>query len=507
MKKYYCIITQEQLNQLLSFGEIFLPEYLAIDFTEEKENIQKNLVNSFNSFIRVKYDELVLVIECRAKLNTQNRSLKIQIADIEQIFPISDEGQRALAFKYPKINFSFPILETESLSNINDNYFVGDIKNGVTCLKSVFDDLFTENDNIDEEKITQAALKFRKGMRLSMLSDNSDIIDFTFLYVYQEHYPLNTLGYFFRTAEILIRKKTLESGKKSENSIDLFKKSDIFKFLESLKLENKDYKVQDIDTLLNENTSIKIRNFIETLTISGVKFFIVIPIFLKIIDEFNSNNQNLEKTLLEYIRGSSYVKEYPKECQQLIIWLGAYLGYGNCYDYYYSKNNLKILKSYKPQVLSSDEDIQISKKSLNKMDKREVDIKKNSIIANTAEINEEITHLSGESCPKVGEVKWREKFLISIKENTILKEKQLTKLDELIFEYINSKASSMYEEILNENKVLDELLTKIKVSLKLAQKKEHIIHEIKPFLPINEIFDEIQKLRNRTFSKDKQQLI
>lgn len=511
MKKYYCIITQEQLNQLLSFGEIFLPEYLAVDFTEEIDFIQHSLVNSISSFIKFKYDELVLVIECSAYFDIQNHSLKIQITDIEKIFPISEEGNRALAFKYPKINFSAPIFTIESLSKINNTYFLNDIKKGISSLKSIFDNLFQENDSVNEEEIIQAALKFREGMRLSMLPNDSNIIDFTFLYVYQEHYPLNTLGYFFRTAEILIRKKTLESGKKSEDSIDLFKKSDIFNFLEGLRSDNKDYKVPDIDILLNRNTSAKIKNFIETLTILGVKYYIIIPIFLKVIDEFNSNNQNLGKTLLEHLRGSSYIKEYPRECQQLIIWLGAYLGYGNCYDYFHLKNNLKIFKSYKSQVINHSDKNQIANESFSKIDNDKVElteiiVENNTIIENTVDINEElpiITHLLGENCIKVDNIKWQENFLRLVKEKKI-SDNQCKQVDVLIREYINSKVPIMYEEALNENDVLRELLAKFKVSLKNVQKikLESVINEIQLLLPINEIFDEIQKRRDKASNQN-----
>jgi hypothetical protein len=87
-----------------------------------------------------------------------------------------------------------------------------------------------------------------------------------------------------------------------------------------------------------------------------VKYFIVIPMFLKIIDEFNDNNQNIEKTSLEKLV-KHYSPLYKTECQQLVLWLGAYLGYGNCYDYFYLKSNLKFFKSYKPITIIQEDKI------------------------------------------------------------------------------------------------------------------------------------------------------
>lgn len=461
MKKYYCLITQEQLNQLINFGNIIVPKYLAIDFTEGIEFIQENLVNTINSFIKFKYDELVLVIETNASFDVQYQNLKIQIVDIEQIFPISDEGLRALTFKYPKINFAVPILSVESLSKVNDVYFLDDIKKGINSLKSVFSNLFQFNSSADEEQITQAALKFRKGFKLSRLPTNSNIIDFTFLYVYQEYYPLNTLGYFYRTAEVLIRKTILDNGWKIE-SMEMFKKSDIFKFLEELKNNKKDYKVHDIETLLYENASLKIRNFIKTLTISDVRYYIVIPIFLKIIDEFNTNNQKIEKTLFEDFIGE-YKSKYPSECQQLILWLGAYLGYGNCYDYLYLKSNLKVFKGHKsfsavalPDRTFVEEIIVTSKEDTFNKSKQNEDNFKKLLENRFAEIDN-------------------------------LRTNQREKLISLISKYV--KVKNISKEIPLENEVIESLSNDIEG----ITSKDKLKQRIKLMIPVNEIIDEITK--------------
>lgn len=462
MKKYYCLITQEQLNQLINFGNIIIPKYLAIDFTEGIEFIQENLVNTINSFIKFKYDELVLVIETNASFDVQYQNLKIQIVDIEQIFPISDEGLRALTFKYPKINFAAPILSMESLSKVNDAYFLDDIKKGINGLKSVFSNLFQWNNSADEEQITQAALKFRKGFKLSRLPTNSNIIDFTFLYVYQEYYPLNTLGYFYRTAEILIRKTILESGRKIEDSMEIFKKSGIFYFLEELKANNIDYKVDDIESLLYENTSIKIKNFIETLTTSGVKYYIVIPVFLKVIDEFNINNQKIEKTHFEEFI-NKYKSKYSSECQQLILWLGAYLGYGNCYDYLYLKSNLKVFKGHKSLSAVALPDITLVEKII-------VTSKEDTF--NKSEQNEDTF------------IKLLENRFAEIDN---LSTKQREKLIFFISKYV--KVKNISKEIPLENEVIESLSNDIEG----ITSKDKLKQRIKLMIPVNEIIDEITK--------------
>jgi hypothetical protein len=127
--------------------------------------------------------------------------------------------------------------------------------------------------------------------------------------------------------------------------------------LEELKDNKPESTLQEIITFLL--TDSRATKFTENLSSEDVKYFIVIPMFLKIIDEFNDHNQKLEKTSLEKLI-IDYKASYSTECQQLVVWLGAYLGYGNCYDYFYSKSNLKFFKSYKP-ILIIEDDKNISK--------------------------------------------------------------------------------------------------------------------------------------------------
>jgi hypothetical protein len=193
------------------------------------------------------------------------------------------------------------------------------------------------------------------------LESDCSIIDFTFLYVYQSYYPLTTLGYFYRTAEILTRKALV--SKNIAYSHEIIEKTDIYKLLEELRVSKPECKLEDIITFLLKD--VRASKFIENLSNEDVKYFIVIPMFLKIIDEFNDNNQYLEKTSLEKLI-KYYEPSFSSECQHLIVWLGAYLGYGNCYDYFYSKSNLKFFKSYKPIENKDDKThIEIKQKEIN----------------------------------------------------------------------------------------------------------------------------------------------
>lgn len=349
MRKYYCPVSNEQFNQLINFGRIFIPQCLVVEHSDDSDLVQSNLVNTFIKYLQFKYDEEYLVLEVNSDFNKEEKEFQIRIHEVECIFPISEACSKAVTFKHSKIAFSNPIFSSNSLSKINDAFFISDSANGAECLISIFKNLF-EFGKVKNDNIIQSAFKFRKGQKLNSLKPDCSIIDFTFLYVYQSYYPLTTLGYFYRTAEILTRKALV--SKNITYSHEILEKTDIYKLLEEVKASKPESNLQEITTfLLSDSRATK---FIENLSSEDVKYFIVIPMFLKIIDEFNDHNQNLEKTSLEKLI-KYYEASYSTECQHLVVWLGAYLGYGNCYDYFYSKSNLKFFKSYKPILIIEDD--------------------------------------------------------------------------------------------------------------------------------------------------------
>jgi hypothetical protein len=357
MKKYYCPITNEQFNQLINFGQILTPQCLVIEDNADFELVQSNLVEKFIDYIQFKYDEEYLVLEVFVVFNTEEKTVLLNIYNVESVYPISDECYKAVTFKHPKIEFSKPIFSVESLSKINDAFFLSDSKNGMDCLMSIFKNIF-ESTITKKDEIIRAASKFRKRYKLNSLQSDSGIIDFVFLYVYQAYYPLTTLGYFYRTAEILTRKALMNKSLSYNNEI--LEKTEIYKLLEEIKIDKPESNLQEIITILENDTRAK--KFIDNLSDLDVKYFIVIPMFLKVVDEFNDNNQNIEKTSLEKLV-KHYSSLYLTECQQLVLWVGAYLGYGNCYDYFYLKSNLKFFKSYKPITIVQEKNIVSEKES------------------------------------------------------------------------------------------------------------------------------------------------
>lgn len=351
MKKYYCPITNEQFNQLINFGQILIPQCLVVEHSDDFELVQSNLVETFIEYIQFKYDEEYLVLEVFADFNTEEKTILLNIYNVESVFPISDECYKAVTFKHSKIEFSKPIFSAELLSKINDAFFLSDSKNGIACLMSIFKNILESSKTVNDEVI-RAAYKFRKRNKLNSLQSESSIIDFVFLYVYQAYYPLTTLGYFYRTSEILTRKALI--NKSLPYNQEILEKTEIYKLLEEIKINKPECNLQEIIVILEKDDRAK--KFIDNLSDTDVKYFIVIPMFLKIIDEFNDNNQNIEKTSLEKLI-KHYSPLYKTECQQLVLWLGAYLGYGNCYDYFYLKSNLKFFKSYKPTTIIQEDKI------------------------------------------------------------------------------------------------------------------------------------------------------
>ena len=79
---------------------------------------------NFIEYIQFKYDEEYLVLEVFADFNPEEKILLLNIYDVESIFSISDECYKAVTFKHPKIEFSKSIFSEESLSKINDAFFI-----------------------------------------------------------------------------------------------------------------------------------------------------------------------------------------------------------------------------------------------------------------------------------------------------------------------------------------------------------------------------------------------
>jgi hypothetical protein len=340
MKKIYAPISSEQFDQLYRFGELYIPTFLVINSPVVSDELQVKLVQIFSAYLPFVYDENYLVIKCEANSNENLGFVHINIVDVEAIFPISIECANALELrKSNKIKFSTPILSSASYNEINDNFFISEAKKGIDCLTSLFKSDFENNFESPNDEIVNASLKARKNGKIDSLSPSSPLIDFVFLYVYQAYYPLTTLGYFYRTAEILTRKAVRERSLNFSSTI--LEKTEIYKLLEDFRSKEPNINLKNIvSTLEKESAATK---FINNLSVQGQRFYIIIPMFLKLIDEFNEKGQQLESTSLRDLI-KFYKPIYPSECQILIKWVGAYLGYGNCYDYYYAHSNLKFFK-------------------------------------------------------------------------------------------------------------------------------------------------------------------
>ena len=479
MKKYYCPITNEQFNQLIRFGQILVPQCLIVNHDDDFNLVQNNLVNTFVKYIKFKYDEEYLVLHVFAFLNKEENTLLMKIKNIEGVFPISDECYKAVTFKHPKIEFSKPIFTTDSLTKIDDAFFLSDSKNGIECLSAVFKNIF-RNTEPEINGIIQAASKFRKKEKLSNLQIDSNLIDFVFLYSYQAYYPLTTLGYFYRTSEILTRKALIGKGKLYNQEI--LENTEIYRFLEEIRIGKPECNLPEIISILEKDD--RATKFIARLSHEEVKYFIVIPMFLKIVDEFNDNKQNIEDTSLEKLI-KHYGPLYKKECQQLILWLGAYLGYGNCYDYFYLMGNLKIFKSYKPIITKPKQNKKLKEEEQIHIDwlaTDSIELISELPLAERRECDEIVINLqtvafgrenneNGEIENKNNGIQFQEIILAILQEEGICTLKNLTKQ---FNKQTNQKVASVYDLITDLGELIESIFKngKIeKVKLKSFTKK------------------------------------
>lgn len=336
MKKYLAVISSEQFDNLYRFGKLYHPIFLS---TEEQD--EKYVIEIFNSFIQFVYDENYLILEYTLSDVEANPFHLIKVEDIERIFPISNECREALILKKSsQIKFESPFFSNSAYEKINHEYFISEALGGSNILLKTFK---YENESVQlSNEIKSAILKLRKGLKIGRLDNKATLVDFCFLYVYEAYYPLNIIGYMIRTAEIFTRYKLAE--KNVQYSPDILEKREIFQMLIDL---NSKQTAINFDKLLDELTNdSRATNFTSNLVVDNLKYYIVIPLFLKLVDEFNENGGTLEKTNLNKII-ERYQPVYSEECKMLLTWLGSYLGYGNCYDFCYKKLNLKFFTSYK----------------------------------------------------------------------------------------------------------------------------------------------------------------
>ncbi len=336
MKKYLAVISSEQFDTLYRFGKLYHPIFLS---TEDQD--EKSVIEIFNSFIQFVYDENYLVLEYIVPDVEEKPFHLIKIENIERIFPISNECREALVLKKSsKIKFENPFFSNSAYEKINHEYFISEAIGGSSILLKTFK---YENESVQlSSEIKSAVLKLRKGLKIGRLDNKATIVDFCFLYVYEAYYPLNIIGYMIRTAEIFTRYKLAE--KNVQYSPDILEKRDIYQML--IELNSKQTAI-NFDKLLDELTiDSRATNFTSNLIVDNLKYYIVILLFLKTVDEFNENGGTLDKTNLNKII-ENYHSVYSEECKMLLTWLGSYLGYGNCYDFCYNKLNLKIFTTYK----------------------------------------------------------------------------------------------------------------------------------------------------------------
>lgn len=380
---YYTPISKEQFNDLYRFGVIYIPFQIM-----SKVNIDSNInalkvskiLESYMNFI---YDENILILKVEfknkyqinrkssfltssinnKKFNFQNENIKnlrnrkfnnvllntvsnnisslieININSVLSIHPLSEEGKRGLAVNYQHINFNLPFFnETESIY-IAEKFYKKNIEKGVNSISEIFN---LENKNtFFIEEIKKASFNFRKGLKIKNLSPNSSFFNYAFLYSYQTYYPSGTLGYFYKTLDILIIKNLIDSNQFDRYNDQLFEKSEIFSVLEQIKQDSPHFRLSEIINFI-ENSE-KSKKFREALLIENCRFYIIIPVILKLIDDFNDQNQNLSMTNYKEIIHSLSDK-YKKEAEIIITSIGAYFGYDNIYNIYYQTKGFSFIK-------------------------------------------------------------------------------------------------------------------------------------------------------------------
>jgi len=344
MKKFLAVISSEQFDNLYRFGKIYHPVFLSTE-----NNKEDALIDIFNTFIQFVYDENYLVLEYSIHEIDENPYHLINIETVERVFPISIECREALILKKStQVKFEKPIFSISNYEIINHKFYISEAMSGSEMLLKVFN-YAIDLDQFNCE-IKSAILKRRSGLKISKLDNKASLIDFCFLYVYEAYYPLNTIGYLIRTVEIFTRFKLAEQN--NQYSPDILKKREIYQML--MELNNKQSSV-NFDLLLEElSKDSRAIKFTTNLVVNNIKYYFVIPLFLKIVDEFNEFGGTLAKTNLTKII-EKYNLSYREECKTLLTLLGSYLGYGNCYDFCYPKMNLKFFNSYNEANLKVNE--------------------------------------------------------------------------------------------------------------------------------------------------------
>ena len=496
MKKFFAIISSEQFDILFRFGKIYHPIFLSSDGEDEK-----SLIEIFNSFIQFTYDENYLILEYNTTGDEEKTYHTIKIENIEKVFPISQECREALILKKsPQIRFENPFFSKSGYDTINKEYFISEANNGINILLKAFQ--FQNNTLLLSSEIISAVIKRRSGLKIGKLDNSATLTDFIFLYVYEAYYPLNSIGYMIRTVEILTRYKLAE--KNTPYSTEILEKREIYQML--IELNSKDSNLY-FDKLLEElEKDPRSQNFIKSLSFDNIKYYIVIPLFLKLIDEFNENGGHLEKTtIVKWIE--KYNLNYNKECITLLVLLGAYLGYGNCYDLCYSLFNLKFFNSYKDKnsienksgELNVNDIIPVQQIEVNQYPENNRENKE--ITINSENTCEDLTNLENtnfnnlydnENSNHLNNVRIKTK--IEDENKTILSENKLKLLEFLPLNQLKLKAAGLnFVKSALQDSIIDNLGNEDKVRLFISKIENELNTAKKPKIK-REDFEKIKRL-------------
>lgn len=349
MAEFLAPILRTQFSLFYRFGYTFIPACYLIKFDRDINEIVKDkLEEVFTVLTPFDYDEEYIILHLSAEETKNLDILKFEIQNVMAIYPLSNQAKKSIEAKIDiRIKLSEPVFESniiavEGVINSNEK------ENAIEALWKICDidgSLQDVVSLIDMQGI-EDGIKYRQfGIKASAIQAPSY---YSLLVAYDryDHFPNNTLGYFFDAGQVFAYSKGLPT----------FEGSALHKLLNQL---DPQIRFSHILKYLEDNHSAQ-PYLSQTTQDNGVKNFLVAPLFFMLKDELRSVDTMYQSKLLKF---PDELKKYGTEFKIALILLGSFFGYKKIYDVYYDKikpaffkNDLNTLSlPHKNDILISQE--------------------------------------------------------------------------------------------------------------------------------------------------------
>jgi len=328
---------RNQFNLFYRFGYTFVPGSQLVEFDGNiNEEVKKRIIEQFRTIAPFEYDEEYLILHLEKTTDGQSGAVRFDISDIVAIYPLSQQAKMSIESKIDqRIRLEEPVFEGV-LPEIETKIEKKEVEKGISALWAIckIDGSWEEHlANIGLENIRKGLSHRKNGTKAYKIEEGGNYWEHLLAYDRHDYFPTSTLGYFYDAGQVYAYSRGFST----------FKGSDLHDFLEGLNADRPNIKTEEIVKLLEREDQPK--SYVSKTTVSGIKQYVVAPLFLMIREEIRKANGSALPKLLEKLPHLD--KTFGDSFRYAAVLLGAFFGFRTFYDPYYEVLNLRFHKNRK----------------------------------------------------------------------------------------------------------------------------------------------------------------